>query len=288
MSIMVASGKGATLGVLFRNAEAIEVLGSIDTLVVDKTGTLTQGKPELVSVAWVEPFSENEVLQLAASLERGSEHPLASAIVKGKLPALSVDDAARLLSLVGVGSSEFVPPLGELVIRMLGPSDAMDVLARMWSHKSHSHGIRAIEDEEDHRPSRDIGVWVAPCVAEIAPHVHQAETGERTRRVLRRDEFEVRIDQLRQPVRPTVVVVGARLAQRSGQLAAVTHQREDRDESPIMEPVPLHRVEEPLHGWLTQLRVSVHQLLPANTRLLRRSIIHDSGRLDLDAIATDP
>jgi len=83
MSIMVASGKGATLGVLFRNAEAIELLGSVDTLVVDKTGTLTQGKPELVSVTWVEPFSENEVLQLAASLERGSEHPLAGAIVKG-------------------------------------------------------------------------------------------------------------------------------------------------------------------------------------------------------------
>ena len=83
MSIMVASGKGATLGVLFRNAEAIEVLGSIDTLVVDKTGTLTQGKPELVSVTWVEPFSESEVLELAAGLERGSEHPLAGAIVKG-------------------------------------------------------------------------------------------------------------------------------------------------------------------------------------------------------------
>jgi len=83
MSIMVASGKGATLGVLFRNAEAIELLGSVDTLVVDKTGTLTQGKPELVSVTWVEPFSENEVLQLAASIERGSEHPLAGAIVKG-------------------------------------------------------------------------------------------------------------------------------------------------------------------------------------------------------------
>ena len=83
MSIMVASGKGATLGVLFRNAEAIELLGSVDTLVVDKTGTLTQGKPELVSVTWVEPFSENEVLELAASLERASEHPLAAAIVKG-------------------------------------------------------------------------------------------------------------------------------------------------------------------------------------------------------------
>ena len=82
MSIMVASGKGASHGVLFRNAEAIEVLGSVDTLVIDKTGTLTQGKPELTSVSWREPFTETDVLRLAASLERGSEHPLAPAIVK--------------------------------------------------------------------------------------------------------------------------------------------------------------------------------------------------------------
>ena len=85
MSIMVASGKAATLGVLFRNAEAIETLGEIDTLIVDKTGTLTQGKPELTSVSWVDPFSENELLGLAASLERASEHPLGGAIVKGAL-----------------------------------------------------------------------------------------------------------------------------------------------------------------------------------------------------------
>jgi len=83
MSIMVATGKGATVGVLFRNAEAIEVMRKVDTLVVDKTGTLTEGKPKLVSVAGVGDIGESAVLRLAASLERGSEHPLAAAIVKG-------------------------------------------------------------------------------------------------------------------------------------------------------------------------------------------------------------
>jgi Cu+-exporting ATPase len=83
MSIMVATGKGAHAGVLFRNAEAIEVLREIDTLVVDKTGTLTEGKPKLVTVQPATGFEETTVLQLAASLERGSEHPLAAAIVSG-------------------------------------------------------------------------------------------------------------------------------------------------------------------------------------------------------------
>src|SRR5690242_5659299 len=83
MSIMVATGKGAHAGILFRNAEAIEVLREIDTLVVDKTGTLTEGKPKLVTVDSVNGFDQAELLQLAASLERGSEHPLAAAIVAG-------------------------------------------------------------------------------------------------------------------------------------------------------------------------------------------------------------
>jgi len=83
MSIMVAMGKGATSGILFKNAESIEVLRKIDTLVVDKTGTLTDGKPKLVSVRPAAGFNESSLLQLAASLERGSEHPLASAIVQG-------------------------------------------------------------------------------------------------------------------------------------------------------------------------------------------------------------
>jgi Cu+-exporting ATPase len=83
MSIMVATGKGATAGVLFKNAEAIEVMRKVDTLVVDKTGTLTEGKPKVVSVVPGEGRDEATVLRLAASLERGSEHPLAAAIVAG-------------------------------------------------------------------------------------------------------------------------------------------------------------------------------------------------------------
>jgi Cu+-exporting ATPase len=83
MSIMVGTGKGATLGVLIRNAEALEIMEKVDTLVVDKTGTLTEGRPELAGVMTAAGFEENAVLQLAASLERASEHPLAAAVVKG-------------------------------------------------------------------------------------------------------------------------------------------------------------------------------------------------------------
>ncbi|MEJ2717334.1 MAG: copper-translocating P-type ATPase [Deltaproteobacteria bacterium] len=83
MSIMVATGKGATLGVLFKNAEAIEVMRKVNTLVVDKTGTLTEGRPKLVTVEVVNGRDEQGLLQSAASLERGSEHPLAAAIVAG-------------------------------------------------------------------------------------------------------------------------------------------------------------------------------------------------------------
>jgi Cu+-exporting ATPase len=98
MSIMVGTGKGATLGVLIKSAEALEVMEKVDTLVVDKTGTLTEGKPELVAVLTAEGFDENSVLQLAASLERASEHPLAAAVVKGAedrgLELLPVSDFA--------------------------------------------------------------------------------------------------------------------------------------------------------------------------------------------------
>jgi P-type Cu+ transporter len=83
MSIMVATGRGATQGVLFRDAEAIENLRRVDTLVVDKTGTLTEGRPRLDAVRPAAGFGEDELLRLAASVERGSEHPLASSIVNG-------------------------------------------------------------------------------------------------------------------------------------------------------------------------------------------------------------
>ncbi len=83
MSIMVGTGRGALMGVLFKNAEALEVLRKVDTLVVDKTGTLTEGHPELVGVVPAEGFDETEIVRLAASVERASEHPLGAAIVRG-------------------------------------------------------------------------------------------------------------------------------------------------------------------------------------------------------------
>ena len=83
MSIMVGTGRGATAGVLIRNAEALETLAKVDVLVVDKTGTLTEGKPRLMTVAPLPDFDETELLRLAAGLEQNSEHPLAAAIVSG-------------------------------------------------------------------------------------------------------------------------------------------------------------------------------------------------------------
>ena len=83
ISIMVGTGRGAMAGVLIKNAEALEIMEKVDTLVVDKTGTLTEGKPKLVAVQAEAGFTEDEILRMAASLERASEHPLAEAIVRG-------------------------------------------------------------------------------------------------------------------------------------------------------------------------------------------------------------
>jgi Cu+-exporting ATPase len=104
MSIMVATGKAAQSGVLFKNAEAIEIMRKVDTLVVDKTGTLTEGKPKLVSVVTTEGTDEQTLLKLAASLERASEHPLAAAIVTGAQErGVKLTDAAGFDSLTGKG-----------------------------------------------------------------------------------------------------------------------------------------------------------------------------------------
>jgi P-type Cu+ transporter len=106
MSIMVGTGRGAMLGVLIKNAEALEIMEKVDTLVVDKTGTLTEGKPRLMSAEAARGFDDQDVLRLGASLERASEHPLAAAIVKGAeekgLQLVQVDDF-RSLTGRGVG-----------------------------------------------------------------------------------------------------------------------------------------------------------------------------------------
>jgi Cu+-exporting ATPase len=104
MSIMVASGKGATMGVLFKNAEAIEVMRKVDTLVVDKTGTLTVGKPRVVRMMTAEGWTEQDLLRIAGSLEKGSEHPLAAAIVVAAEEAgVTLVEAESFESITGKG-----------------------------------------------------------------------------------------------------------------------------------------------------------------------------------------
>ena len=104
MSIMVGTGRGAQAGVLVKNAEALELLEKVDTLIVDKTGTLTEGKPRLATVVPAEGFDEAQVLVAAAALEKTSEHPLATAIVDGaNARGVAVPDASNFRSVVGKG-----------------------------------------------------------------------------------------------------------------------------------------------------------------------------------------
>ena len=104
MSIMTATGRGAQVGVLIKNAEALERFAKVDTLIVDKTGTLTEGKPKLVAVLPEAGHDEAEVLRLAASLERGSEHPLAEAIVKGaEARGVEMVNAEDFEAITGMG-----------------------------------------------------------------------------------------------------------------------------------------------------------------------------------------
>lgn len=191
MSIMAGTGRGAMAGVLIRNAEALEILEKVDTLVVDKTGTLTEGKPRLISVEATEGHSEDEVLRLAASVERASEHPLAAAIVAGAkekhLPLSNVTEfryetgkgvvaqaeghtvaagTAKLLESMGIdvspisGRAERLREEGQIVMLVAIDNAAAGLLAVADPIKSttaeavrqlHADGIRIIMLTGDHR-----------------------------------------------------------------------------------------------------------------------------------------
>ncbi len=138
MSIMVGVGRGATTGVLFKDAQALEALQSVDTIVVDKTGTLTEGKPRVVSVVAAPGFDERDLVQWAASLERGSEHPLAGAVIAdAQAKGLALDSPANLQSItgkgiaghvgehrVGVGNQALLEELGVAGSSLDGPAEA--------------------------------------------------------------------------------------------------------------------------------------------------------------------
>src|SRR6202042_3705273 len=112
MAIMVGTGRGALAGILVKNAEALEILEKVDTLVVDKTGTLTEGRPRVTSVIAVAGANEDQVLRLAATLERASEHPLAAAILAGaKERGIALGETIDFESRTGKGVTGIVDAL---------------------------------------------------------------------------------------------------------------------------------------------------------------------------------
>jgi P-type Cu+ transporter len=146
MSIMVGTGRGATAGVLVKNAEALELMEKVDTLVVDKTGTLTLGRPKLVTVKAESGFDDREVLRLAAALERGSEHPLAAAIVEGaEERGLDLPAAQNFQSHTGKGVSGTVDgrkvALGNDVLLAEVGADVIGLEAVADEHRSEGEGV---------------------------------------------------------------------------------------------------------------------------------------------------
>ncbi|HEX7402453.1 MAG TPA: HAD-IC family P-type ATPase, partial [Usitatibacter sp.] len=147
MSIMVAMGRGATSGVLFRDAEAIELMCRIDTLIVDKTGTLTVGKPAFHSIVAQPGFTEDEVLRVAASLDQGSEHPLADAIVaEARKRSVALSKASDFESATGVGVRGKVDgravALGNTMLMIEVGADASSLLAQ--SEKLRGEGATVV------------------------------------------------------------------------------------------------------------------------------------------------
>jgi Cu+-exporting ATPase len=198
MSIMVATGRAAQAGVLVRNAEALEIFGKIDTLVIDKTGTLTEGKPKLVEAG------DPEVLRLAASVERGSEHPLAAAIVAGALQrGLLLSETSDFRNLPGQGVTgvvdghrievgKAVPPEwsdraaelrrdGQTVVfvfidgqpaGLLGIADTIKASAGEAIRSLHGEGIRIVMLTGDNRITADVvarKLGIDEVRAEVAP-----------------------------------------------------------------------------------------------------------------------
>lgn len=146
MSIMVGTGRGATSGVLVKNAEALELTERIDTLVVDKTGTLTVGKPKLVKIQPAEGFDENEILRLAAALERGSEHPLAAAIVEGAQDrGIVLPESADFASVTGKGVTGQVDgrrvALGNATLLETVGADISPLESQADQHRSEGEGV---------------------------------------------------------------------------------------------------------------------------------------------------
>jgi Cu+-exporting ATPase len=146
MSIMVGTGRGATAGVLIKNAEALELMEKIDTLVVDKTGTLTVGKPKLVDIQAANGFDQADVLRLAAAIERASEHPLAAAIVVGAeergvvLPVSSDFESRTGRGVIGTVEERKIA-LGNVILMNDLRIDTGSLEAKADEHRAEGQGV---------------------------------------------------------------------------------------------------------------------------------------------------
>jgi Cu+-exporting ATPase len=149
MSIMVGTGRGASAGVLIKNAEALELMEKIDTLVVDKTGTITVGKPKLIAVKPTADLDEAEVLRLAAALEKGSEHPLAAAVVEGAGDRkIAIPSASDFQSHTGKGVTGTVDDrqvaLGNAALLRAVAADPTGLEAQADEHRARAEGVMLV------------------------------------------------------------------------------------------------------------------------------------------------
>jgi Cu+-exporting ATPase len=146
MSIMVGTGRGASAGVLIKNAEALELMEKIDTLVVDKTGTITVGRPKLIAVKPAADLGESELLRLAAALEKGSEHPLAAAVVEGaEERKIAIPPAGDFQSHTGKGVTGTVDgrqvALGNAALLRDVGADPSSLDAQANEHRARAEGV---------------------------------------------------------------------------------------------------------------------------------------------------
>ena len=185
MSIMTATGKGATMGVLFKDAEAIEVMRKVDTLVVDKTGTLTEGRPRLVGVEAASGIDETVLLRIAATLERGSEHPLAAAIVAGaKERGIDLDKVEHFTSVTGKGVTGEIDGK-PVALGNAGLMESLDVDAGEFARraeKSRAEGQTVMYVAVNGAMAGIIGV--ADPIKETTPHAIEALHAEDVRIVM--------------------------------------------------------------------------------------------------------
>jgi P-type Cu+ transporter len=161
LSITVGTGKGATSGILIRSAEALETAHKLDTVILDKTGTLTKGAPALTDVLVTEGFTEDEILRLVASVEHSSEHPLATAIVKGaEARDLDLDEPTEFDSVIGQGLRARVGGRQILVgnVRLLNQAGIDPTPLTAWQEALASDGKTPMFVAVDGRPAGVIGV----------------------------------------------------------------------------------------------------------------------------------